>query len=873
MLRKKQLWLILFLVLFWPANKIEAKESVSYGIDVTTLPSEIQGYLSSLTLSENNGQWHLYINNNLVGTKNEGEMLVFSYNPDLKSSFTLAFSLPDQLSIAYALKSTHVKTSLFVLSMNEGVQAVTFYPDSSNTSVYTYKETRLSGGYYDFGGFTGDGMNYSLSIDASNHIAYVNRDGSVQSYSLTPGGVMQMLFLETHVPAHSLDLDYMSKGLTMKSFPDAKNIPYSSAEIDQAIANEKLTLVNSHSGLTFDTVLRQFITYWKRLGKEDYDTSTKETIQVVCQWNEDVCESVRQTYGAGGRLYAVFGDSYSYNTISSYEDVSLKKVETTLYKNVKWPSSNWTNSYNWPDLGTYTAVRSSTSTRSWSDYSNYMETNLTYDCSQDSECEWTSKNLYRSRTGTWSGYGSYSAGFPSSCDSSSECRWISKEYTSKRTASLTNNYSDFVSSCSTTDSYRCNLYYKYTCKKNLISSNTAYSAIKYSTGVQGPCASGYKISKVTEGYRYRYLNWSNWSDYSATSCTPVTGTTQCRSQTRYATSYLSWSNWSDYNQTSCSASSTKQCQSKTMYAYRYASWSEYSPWVLTTSKTANDANKVTIYQKNDGVFTYDDNKGTSATKGIGSYYTGISEVKEVLQEVKDYYAKENVEKVGLKPAMNENSITAVGNMIGENSRSSIIYKNLLSLNGKVLFEDVETFRNSFPAKYQTDAENAKNAFLNSKIFIPYIYIRDHYRATDRLMNVGGYSDSLTSVNTYSTTHSSTATAPLLQSVVVDNRDSRVIYFDPKNPLVNYSNLPKNWEGYESLIYEIENSDLSNYEIEIHLTEDDLIAIRDYLKNGGYEKVGTCELLRRFSYIFTQQNPQLQNWFVSSSGCKVGPGTP
>lgn len=909
---------------------VYAQEEVrAYQFDTDQLKNqEIKDQLSDVQLMNNGDTWALYVNHKLIQEKKKQDTLSFSFPLENQYDVTLQFNLLlEKADISLTKKSITYVVAKCIITMIDGKEILLYYPDSTSDEYIMYEAT-ISEDIIDFGWIEDT---YHIYINKKENKGYIESDGVIQSFHIYPQETIQSIFLETLVPSHPLDMEYLEKGLEMRSFQQAKEQLYSSDAIDQAVQNEMLTLIHERTGLTYEVPLRQFITFWKRISSENYDTTTTETIQTVCQWQENACENVRLKYTDSGRLYAVYGREYIYDVIVPQTDIITVVEDRKEYKNIYWPDDLWENSVSWPQLSDYTIVQAKKRTGQWSSYQlgnedewedcedafdceakketlyRYQQatwgswqpyqTDYPYDCEDNADCTWEKTTLYRKQTATPTGYGSYTAGYPYDCEDNVNCEWKSKTFYKKRTSYKTNNYSSFVTSCSITNDYHCETYYQYSCR-NFLKTQTKYSTTSFSVDQQGPCDSGYKITSVKKGYRKRYIGWNAYQD--ADSCTASVGYTQCQSETRYAENWKKWSDWSDYSYTSCtsnsltncssgktfyrirnkiwsdwsdystnscSSGSNKRCEKKEEYYYRYRSWSDWSEWENVSEKLPVSSTLDVYYRKNDGIAVWEENKG-GIDFGVSPYYTSEENVTEnqwVEKEVQ--YAKVKTQTLGLLPYMTESQIHQQADLLRNASEIQKQYEQLKSIHGQVLWEQLDKVNEDL---YDTEI---KNQFLESKIFIPYIYVREHYRAKKQDFPIDSYYHEW---NLYQNQQLDTETVyesvELLSVFDPIYKDSKVIYYDYKDPLVNYESLPDNWQGYESLIEEIKRSDLNQYRIRIELTQQDIEDITEYLQEGGYEKLGSCELLHRFSYIFKETDDSMRNWLIQSEkGCSVGSG--
>jgi len=470
-------------------------------------------------------------------------------------------------------------------------------------------------------------------------------------------------------------------------------------------------------------------------------------------------------------------------------------------------------------------------------------------------------------------------------------------------------------------------------------------------------------------YQTRSFNWGDYSDYIYTSCTE-SDTVNCKKETRWRVRYLSdWSSLSAYNLDSCTLSDTTQCYTKVMYSKRtLGDWSSsltgvnVGVYTLTSCSDSNtklcqsqeqirmknalpgtygswsgsytsldaiteDSNLSYQYRYNNGIYTKSTEKGTSNEVGIGSMFVSLESTGYKDVEVATVASR----SITNSSRMTSDEISAfaseLGNAAGQahyvSSYIASSEKNDTSGNKYVTWD----YWQSNEAVYTAAANAAVSQFTNEKRFIPYIFITEHFRATNKTFYITGYDSESIVVNTeienlteeenknaklipdeetiydyceikkdtdecfcqehpndsrckapepepsYCEVHPDEtvcfcASYPMSDRCKAKTRETAVIYMNYLDPLENYQgSIPSNWEGYLALVDEIKKSDLNKNKIQVTLSEADLLRMRAWIEQNE-DKIGSCDMIRAFSYIFTQKNDELSSWLKSSDSCKV-----
>lgn len=618
-LLSKLIIITLSFLCFLPVNVVSAQTTLKgYTIETSNLKSPLNSYISALRVEEEaDGSYSLYINNTYATSKS-GDTISYTFYPN--SLVTVNVSIKPLEGTAYfswSQKNEAIYNSAFVFTLDaDANQTVTFYPIANSSSGAQTRTASGSGGIYDFGSFSctlGETyVTFSLVLNANNNTATITKNGSSKTYSVSKTSTTRVLYFENFVQGHAINMNYMEKNLAKQTYANAKIIDYSDSDIDAAVRNEKLTLINSTTNQTYTIDLRRTINYWHRASGQEAGTGTYDggggELQVVCEWHDDVCAPIRSSYGEAGRLYAVYGSTTSYPSITSY--TKSEYFYPKLYHNWDWYDSGWTNSSYYPSsLGEYGIVqyqyrsKSLTDwsawqedpvscgsfcrymsieakdfykqrTRSWGSWTGYTLSSCTTDDSELKQCE--SKMMYRQATRSWGPWSAWETGNDCGLFSGSSCEEESRTMYRYRTRSYT------APSYSAWSSW----------------SNYAYSLFGCSESSEG--GAKVKECRSTTAYAYRKIgDWSGWSSYSTTVCSPSysgvnnTQTTGCLSKTQKCEKTRSTNGYtySNYKYTygskpspayNCSSSTvtSSSCGTKTQYA---ASCSCISP--STNKKT------------------------------------------------------------------------------------------------------------------------------------------------------------------------------------------------------------------------------------------------------------------------------------------------
>lgn len=850
-IRKRSLKIagLVLALLFTPFSTIKASDNC-WTIDLSSLDHNISSYIDSIVVEDTNEGHSLYINDIILDTK-VGNTVTFNYYPNNYTIIHITVdSVHKQMSFEYSKTLTDLFVGEIVFTIGkDGEQNITIYPDNNNKELKFTKMATNNTDSYDFGKITYqlEGVSHYVivSIAKETNIATLNIDGEISTRTLEGNGAIRKITYESKIPATALELEYLENGLTKYDFTtaqthDEKGRLYTSEQINQALSGkDTYELKNTTTDEPIYISLTEKISHARRIGEDEdgngiYVSVPGEEIQIVCQWDEAACASVREEYGTDGRLFAVYGEDTTYRSVENGNETE-RTVNVTTYQNWYWNDTDWQEASYYSNI----PVKSTTIVD------------------------------YQKKTATWGNYGSYqnyNQYEVQECDATSECSY--KTRTQYRSKAM---YKNYVSDWTTEPDYN---HYEYELRNIYSKAIGSWSA--WSTNTYSKNDTAYKNCLLTEDcktnkvginkYQLSYRTWGSWSEYTTDKCS-ASDTVKCKSitQARYY-EYL-WTDWSSYSSNVCVENAGTQCQQRTQYSYRYLQWSDWDTWTRTTQKvTTSDTTKIQ-YRYNVGYGVYESEKGYS-TQGIAPYYTGTYNVRK--NYVVDYYAKEAVKNVGVfdnmtKALIEEKTLQLTNSYVLWNALNSLsqgAYRPLIS--------EVETEAIKNRTKYLITSYNqAMDAFENQNIFIPYIYIKRHWHKSTRTKNIPGYDNENSAItSTNNTTISGNQTLDLV-AYTKPTRETKVIYYDYREPLANYGDdIPSNWIGYEYLIDEIKNSDLGNYKISVELSSSDLKVMKKWLDEGGYDKLGTCEMLREFSYIFKITNSELESFFRLGSGCSI-----
>ena len=384
-----------------------------------------------------------------------------------------------------------------------------------------------------------------------------------------------------------------------------------------------------------------------------------------------------------------------------------------------------------------------------------------------------------------------------------------------------------------------------------------------------------------------------------------------------------------YTLTSCVDSSTRRCLSQQQIRAKTKSGvGTYGSW-LSSDTYSYDSNYSYLFRWNNGTIETSNAKGyENANPAIGARkYVGQTSVKEKVDT-----AIQGWKTYSVSSRMTVSEISSLTTQIGNDAGEAYYVNQYISQSedtdtsgNKYITWD---YWEGHKAVYGMSGQAAANTFTNSKRFIPYFFISKHNRATNAKFYIKGYDNEAITNNTivktfeeetkgnlvmhpdeetfydycelypnsdecycqahpnadrcrpvepepdYCEVHPDSdecfcRTYPESKRCKGTSVDTAVIYYNYLDPLENYSssNMPSNWQGYEALVNEIKRSDLSGYKIQVTLTKSDLEQMRHWIDENP-DKLGTCIMIREFSYIFTGKNSEITSWLLNGSGCKV-----
>ena len=339
-----------------------------------------------------------------------------------------------------------------------------------------------------------------------------------------------------------------------------------------------------------------------------------------------------------------------------------------------------------------------------------------------------------------------------------------------------------------------------------------------------------------------------------------------KSCTLYKCQKKTYSAWSSAN-VSCPylSGADVECVSDGTY-YRYASrvLGEWGSWYDVSSFTHSDGDTNYQYRYAEIDERIEEEKATGSVGSSSGWWSGKKEFlgeQDVVHEI--------VQVGGIQGWANysyytEDLVIEFQDKYATSHAGESVFYSLSSNTDKryVLWEDFES-----ALKSSTAYIDRLDSIKNKELYQPYLYFYAwRFISSSASVPIGSSSKSVIGeqiINYYSN-------GSLIESEEKENRDTKVIYFDYRDPLTHYKDeLPENWQGYEYLVDEIKNSDLDTSKIKVKLSANDILAMKEYLENGGYDNVSDCEMIRQFSYIFVTTDSELQNWLNSGSGCKIG----
>lgn len=330
---------------------------ISYSLDYSTVANEdFKDYITSIQAVQDGSGYQIQVGENgekyVAGyiSGNSGTVTFTPHNMNLTGNVVISVDIDNRTA------SVNYTTTRITEYYHTATVRIYPSPLSEDTTMWcdiyldgSLQDTRKAnptGNEFHFGSFS---HTYSpdavleiddISINSSGYavVESTQIEGGVITKYMGDGLRELEIFMETHIPAQELELDYL-RLLTHLNWESAKQeiAHYSNAQINQALASSSITLKNNGTGLTTNERLVTTITYWERLnngaiiGDGIYNTQVApRQIQVICQYYDTAtedCSSVKSL----PRYYAVIADTYDYGTVERKPD--------TLYRNEKiWES-------------------------------------------------------------------------------------------------------------------------------------------------------------------------------------------------------------------------------------------------------------------------------------------------------------------------------------------------------------------------------------------------------------------------------------------------------------------------------------------------------------------------------------------------------
>lgn len=345
-----------------------------------------------------------------------------------------------------------------------------------------------------------------------------------------------------------------------------------------------------------------------------------------------------------------------------------------------------------------------------------------------------------------------------------------------------------------------------------------------------------------------------------------------KSCTLYKCQKKTYSAWSGAN-TSCPylSGADVECVSDGTY-YRYAErqLGDWGSWYTVSNFTYSNDTMNFQYRYSKATTKWEKEKAKGA---VGSSYGWFSG-----EEDKNYEAFEDAEIAvlgtdkgyGDLSMATSSDVTNFQSLYSRDASGENFYRDLLKQQqadgyNYVLWDDFNQDLTS--SSYYTRASNYIKK--EAQIYSPYLYFYAwRFMTSNQDLPMGSGITKNWEVKGAGDQVSSTGVLIVDEEPI--DRKTKVIYYDYRDPLTNYKDdLPENWEGYEHLIEEIKNSDLDSHKISVKLSLEDIRDMKEWLDNGGYDTIGTCDMLREFSYIFLDTDAELSSLLNSSKSCKIG----
>lgn len=903
----------------------ETKIREYYSIDLDTLNINVKQYLTSLSIDKSTKQ--VYMNNVYVGiqTNDTQTFTLSTTNYTINAKITLS-SLSVEASVN--VKTEKIYKSAFKFEIEDNTYYVCyFYPDYENSSTSQKIVAVRNGETYNFNTFSytygNEYKEFNVKLIQSSGDVYVNGNkiGTLSKSNLP----IVFEYIGNNFPITSID--YMHGKLAQFNWDTASQAkyPFYNRETDFSNISIQQNYEYSNEYLSLPSVIKSntpYVNEYKRVG----GTSTTGTgvwqptgnkIWVVCEYyeNEECGTAIRKEFP---RYWAV----YASETESTYPVISKNQIledYVTKYKNYYYPIENWTKSdFLFPNTTTESAVIQYKYRRAiWSDWTNWTSNTP----SEFIKLSGIASDMYKYETSTMFKYRTW--GYVDATGWSADTNYCDymrdstiKAVTDTRQDSLCGtqyktctvstkvrctktreeNYTCKVDStcsrsydCSYDESYDTTCPYTYSCncydycprtdsrgncmvaKQRKCSTCTGSQRCTKTRHVSKTCWESYRCQ--VDGTCTRTVSYDDVCDSSSTGRYEVCGTenktctlTKCQSRV-----YHDWTDWT--NEDMCRGAGT-QCEkssySITGYRYRTKEWSEWSDWYVSNNHYNQSDDMQYQYRKNDGIYVWETTKGNSikGSATIGWYSGEYNENEKEKINVDIAKASTNAKSYNNKSLYTQSDVLAFQNEYARDKSGSSYLETLrgTELERGTTTKFIKWSDFNYGITNYSGYTQALNTIKDSRIYSPYLYFYGWRFFTDNVDMPSGTAQKNVSAADFINYSS---TGKLLENSEPMERDTKVIYFDYHDPLTNYDEYPENWQGYEELVRQIENSDLSNAKIKVKLSADDITKMKEYLENGGYDKVGDCSMIREFSYIFITTDTDLQNWLNSGSSCKIG----
>ena len=859
--------LIALLILNSLIVNVNAKQHEYYTLDISTLDDDVKPYISSIVIEKDG--YDVYVNNEYVGnlTNFDSQTFIINWNPVINLTISLN-NLSANAKVTVV--STKVYRSAFSFQIeNNTYYTCTFYPEYGNSSgAQTIQSTR-NGDIHSFGTFTAtygdETKTFDVQLYESSGAVYVNG-----SYLTTiEKSSVPVIFEYIGNNFAITNIDYQSS-LKAYNWPVASSsgAVYSNVDLNNIAFKQEYLMSNDYLNLSsYLQYYDAWVNEYKRVsGTSESGTgvwqATGNKIKVICEWTENnTCGKAMQAELP--RYWAIKPNGLKKSTIS------LNSITKTvgLYKKkvvvgyTKW--STWQTSAppEYDDLETRTTYSSRTYADTWASV-----------CDSSDGYSLGTRQLYRYCTKScsewnyqydnWSAYSTSKTGdYQDQCVSrtgiNSEC--------GTKTVTYDCSYNeDYDCSYNTTESYRCSVYVSKTCYYYGTTCSTCSRQEKYDCGYgkygysckvrtvnyscncrsevtgsyecgsnqDSTCSRTVHVSKTCSRTIYQdcstketqrctsyscplsrtanscktYGDCTNWTSWSTSACQNTAYNT-CESTTQY--NCRVFSGWSEYSTSSCDTSNSMICKSQIEYRWRYANWGDWVDGYETCGTDYQTQCKWYLGSVDVNVVTLNKNAVTLSDKSSMTYdmVEAWQEEYAVDQAKYDYYREQDPDD-----------------------------------DGYILYDEELDIRSTDAYTY------ALSGIRNAKIYQPYLYFYGwRFETSNQMLPVSSGEGIVTTAkktNIYTDSY-----LALIEISEKMERESKVIYYDYHDPLVNYGDdIPENWSGYADLIEQIKASDLSDSKITVTISKDDLQKMREWVYENGSD-TENCSMLKEFSYIF------------------------